>query len=294
MNDSVLKRAAGKAARVKNRLTTEPIDPEELKEARQRNRKLRTKVDELKAANAELKEELVRTRATLRDPEPDLALDPRVEQVIHAVREEHLSYLPVANLQMLARQVAAADRDGRKGLIIEAGTALGGSAIAMAAAKDPSRPMKVYDVFGMIPEPSEKDGEDIHARYEKIKAGESKGVGGETYYGYRDDLYGEVTASFARHGVEVGANNVDLVQGLFQDTIDLGDEPVAFAHLDGDWYDSTMVCLERIAPLVVPGGRIILDDYFHWSGCRQATDEYFAGNKDFRIERRTKLHAVRL
>lgn len=294
MTDNVLRRAAGKAARVKNRLTTEPIDPEELAAARQRNRKLRAKVDELKQTNADLKDELVRTRASLRDPEPDLVLDPRVDDVIHAVRAEHLSYLPVHNLQMLARQVVAADVAGREGLIIEAGTALGGSAIAMAAAKDPARPMKVYDVFGMIPEPSEKDGEDIHARYEKIKAGESKGVGGETYYGYRDDLYGEVTASFARHGVEVGAHSVDLVQGLFQDTIDLGEEPVAFAHLDGDWYDSTMVCLERIAPLVVPGGRIILDDYYHWSGCRQAADEYFADRKDFRLERRTKLHAVRL
>jgi hypothetical protein len=154
--------------------------------------------------------------------------------------------------------------------------------------------MKVYDVFGMIPEPSEEDGEDIHRRYEKIKAGESKGVGGETYYGYRDDLYTEVTESFARHGVEVGAHNVDLVQGLFQDTIDLGDQPVAFAHLDGDWYESTIVCLERIAPLLVPGGRIVLDDYYHWSGCRKAVDEYFADRDGYRLERRSKIHVVRL
>ena len=39
----------------------------------------------------------------------------------------------------------------------------------------------------------------------------------------------------------------DKVKGLFENTIDL-DEPVAFAHLDGDWYDSTMICLERIGP----------------------------------------------
>lgn len=154
--------------------------------------------------------------------------------------------------------------------------------------------MKVYDVFGMIPEPTAKDGDDIHRRYEKIKAGESQGVGGETYYGYRDDLYGEVTESFVRHGVEVSAHTVDLVQGLFEDTIDLGDQPVAFAHLDGDWYDSTMVCLERIAPLLVSGGRIALDDYYHWSGCREAVDEYFKGRAGFRIERRTKVHAVRV
>ena len=31
--------------------------------------------------------------------------------------------------------------------------------------------MKVYDVFGMIPPPSEHDGADIHRRYETIAAG---------------------------------------------------------------------------------------------------------------------------
>lgn len=284
---SLVQRAAGRARRIKRRLSTDGPTPEELQAARDRNRKLKEKVDELK-------EELVRTRHSVRDPHPDLPLDDRVMQVIHGVREEHLSYLGVADLTVLARATAFADRAGHEGLIIEAGTARGGSAIAMAAAKDPARPMKVYDVFGMIPEPGEEDGEDIHKRYEKIKSGESRGVGGETYYGYRDDLYTEVTESFARHGVEVGAHNVELVQGLFQDTIDLGDQPVAFAHLDGDWYDSTMVCLERIAPLLVPGGRIVLDDYFHWSGCRKAVDEYFTGRDGYRLERRSKIHVVRL
>jgi asparagine synthase (glutamine-hydrolysing) len=68
---------------------------------------------------------------------------------------------------------------------------------------------------------------------------------------------------------------------------------VAFAHLDGDWYESTMVCLERIAPLLIQGGRIVLDDYYAWSGCRTAVDEYFADRPGFRLERRAKVHVVR-
>ena len=103
---------------------------------------------------------------------------------------------------------------------------------------------------------------------------------------------GEVTESFRRHGVEPASHGVDLVQGLFQDTIDL-DQPVALAHLDGDWYDSTMVCLERIAPPLVPGGRLVLDDYYFWSGCREATNDYFANRPGFRLEHRAKLHVVR-
>ena len=120
--------------------------------------------------------------------------------------------------------------------------------------------MKVYDVFGTIPPPTERDGADIHRRYATIAAGEAKGPGGETYYGYRDDLYHEVEDAFARHGVAVGEHNVELVRGLFEDTIQL-DKPVSFAHLDGDWYESTMTCLTRIAPLLATGGRIVLDDY---------------------------------
>ncbi len=54
-----------------------------------------------------------------------------------------------------------------------------------------------------------------------------------------------------------------------------------------------MTCLVRIAPLVVPGGRIILDDYYKWSGCRTAVDEYFSAHDGFELEHGAKLHAVR-
>ncbi|MFD7075638.1 class I SAM-dependent methyltransferase [Nocardioides sp. NPDC059952] len=247
---------------------------------------------ELQAEVERLRTETVRTRESVRDPLVDLTLPDEVRTVLDAVRAEHLTYLKPENLQVLARQVLDADIQDRPGLIIETGAALGGSAIVMAAAKDPKRPMRVYDVFGMIPEPSERDGEDVHERYRKIVSGTSKGIGGETYYGYRDNLYDEVGDSFTRHGIDPAQHNVELVQGLFQDTLKI-DEPVAFAHLDGDWYESTMTCLERIAPHLVAGGRIVLDDYFHYSGCRDAVDEYFKDRPGFRLERRTKLHVVR-
>lgn len=252
-------------------------------------RRLRRKRAEVKS----LRQELRATRASVRDPFPDSELPARVGPVIDGVCEEKLTYLSKENLAALASVVAEADRSARPGVLIEAGTARGGSAIVIAAAKSPERRLLVYDVFGMIPEPTETDGVDVQKRYEKIKSGEARGVGGETYYGYRDDLLGEVTESFSRHGVPVEENNVELVKGLFQDTIDL-DEPVAFAHLDGDWYESTMVCLERIVPLLVPGGRIVLDDYYHWSGCRDAVDEYFADRPGYRIERRAKVHVTKI
>jgi Macrocin-O-methyltransferase (TylF) len=218
--------------------------------------------------------------------------DSLLRTTIARVRAEHLTYLNEDRLGELAAAVQGIEAAGLPGLVIEAGAARGGSAIVLAAAKRPQRPLKVYDVFAMIPAPTERDGPDVHARYRKIKRGKAKGVGGETYYGYRDDLLQEVSDSFARLGLPVAEHNVELIQGLFEDTIRL-DEPVAFAHLDGDWYESTMTCLTRIAPLVVPGGRLVLDDYYKWSGCRDAVDEYFAGRDEFRLEHGVKLHVVR-
>ena len=221
------------------------------------------------------------------EPLPD-----RVEAVLAQVRAEKLTYLDKAALRTLVTAVRDLERDGVRGLVLEAGTALGGSAIAMAAAKAADRPMRVYDVFGMIPPPGRRDGADVHARYETIRSGGSTGLGGEVYYGYREDLRGEVSASFTRLGVPAAEHAVELVQGLFEDTL-VVDGPVALAHLDGDWYDSTMVCLERIVPHLSVGGRIVVDDYDMWSGCRRAVDDYFAGRAGFRFERRGRLHVVR-
>ena len=242
-------------------------------------RELREVQSQLRVARASIREGVVEL------PEP-------VERVIAQVRAENLTYLSPGNLRDLAALVRDLDRRDVPGLVIEAGTARGGSAITMAAAKAPDRRMKVYDVFGMIPPPSDRDGQDVHRRYAKIASGGASGVGGETYYGYRDDLLTEVTESFERLGVRLDERHVELVPGLFEDTIHL-DEAVALAHLDGDWYESTMTCLQRIAPLLSPGGRIVLDDYYAWSGCRTAVDEYFAGREEFRLEFRARVHAVR-
>jgi asparagine synthase (glutamine-hydrolysing) len=206
--------------------------------------------------------------------------------------QERLSYVGRRGLRTLAGVVADLERHAVPGVLVETGTALGGSAIVLAAAKAPARRLKVYDVFGMIPPPSDRDGEDVHDRYKTIASGASTGLGGDTYYGYRSDLLSEVTESFARLGYPIADFNVDLIKGLFEDTLVL-DEPVALAHLDGDWYESTMTCLTRIAPLLVPGGRFVIDDYDAWSGCRAAVDEYFTDRPEFRFERHGKLHIVR-
>jgi asparagine synthase (glutamine-hydrolysing) len=132
------------------------------------------------------------------------------------------------------------------------------------------------------PGPGEKDGGDVLERYETIAAGKSEGLGGDTYYGYESNLLAIVEANFASFDVPIASNNVNLIQGLFEDTI-RPDGPVALAHVDGDWYESVRVCLDRIWPAISTGGRIVLDDYYSWSGCRSAFDDWLPAVDDCRV-----------
>jgi hypothetical protein len=117
---------------------------------------------------------------------------PPIDPVVTEVREKKLTYLPVAALNDLFEAASTAERDKRPGVFIEAGCALGGSAIVLTKAKDPRRPLFVHDVFGMIPPPSDEDGADVHERYQKIKSGRAAGIGGNPYYGYETDLIDKV------------------------------------------------------------------------------------------------------
>ena len=216
--------------------------------------------------------------------------DPSIVARVMAAR---LTFLEEANLRDLYEAVLRIEEAGLPGQIIEAGCALGGSAIVLATAKKRLRRMTIYDVFAMIPAPSERDGPDVHARYAVIVQGKSAGIGGDKYYGYRDNLLGEVKANFARFGVRPPTHRISMVKGLFSDTLRIKG-PVALAHIDADWFDSVMVCLEQIAPRLVKGGALVIDDYYNWSGCRDAVDLYFKDRMvEFDFIRKSRLHIVK-
>ena len=222
-----------------------------------------------------------------------LRLGRTLPPIVPSVRADSLTYLDDAALSDLFEQVKRIETNGTKGLLIEAGCALGGSAIVIATAKSRQRPFYVYDVFGMIPPPSEADDEDVQERYRVIRSGRSKGIGSNKYYGYEENLLEKVRENFRRHGVPPPENNIHLVKGLFQDTLRV-DEPVALAHIDGDWYESVRTCLQRIEPHLVRNGVLVIDDYDDWSGCRKAVDEYFADKRDqYDFVRRSRVHVVR-
>jgi hypothetical protein len=199
-------------------------------------------------------------------------------QLIDRIRAENLTYLSRTKLAGIVLTLQELESNDLSGAIVEAGCALGGSTILISKLKSSARELKVYDVFGMIPAPTEEDDEEVHQRYQTIVDKASVGIGGNPYYGYEENLKQKVKDNLERFGVDLSQDNVQLIEGLVQDTLHLT-SPVLFAHIDVDWYDPVKTCLNRIWPHLIVGGALIIDDYHDWGGCRKATDEFLGNHR---------------
>jgi hypothetical protein len=164
-------------------------------------------------------------------------------------------------------------------MIVEAGCALGGSAILIARSKSKHRELNIYDTFEQIPPPSEMDEADAFERYQTIKNGRAKGIRNGQYYGYEEDLLNKVKNNFEKFNLPLEEHNIFLHQGLFEDTLKIS-EPVAMAHIDSDWYDSIITSLERIVPELSYNGIILIDDYYDWKGAKKAVNDFFSEKRD--------------
>jgi Macrocin-O-methyltransferase (TylF) len=200
-------------------------------------------------------------------------LTSKTRELISRIRSQNLTYLSDKKLASLASTCLSIEDANLSGIFLEAGCALGGTAILIASLKRSESPLFIYDVFGIIPPPTKEDTQDVHDRYRSIVGGKSKGIGGDKYYGYIENLYEVVKSNLKNFGIDCEKQSVSLVKGLVQETMTI-DRPVAFAHVDVDWYEPVMTCLTRVFPALVVGGSIILDDYHDWGGCRKATDEF--------------------
>jgi asparagine synthase (glutamine-hydrolysing) len=207
-------------------------------------------------------------------------LSPRAREV----RRRRLTYLTPRKLRALETTLRQVRRAGVSGDFLEFGVALGGSAVVIAAYADDGHAFHGYDVFGMIPPPGPEDGERAHRRYAEIRTGRSGGVGGDVYYGYVDHLYERVHRTFSDFGLPVDGRRVALHRGRFEETLHAAERrPVAFAHIDCDWYAPVSYCLAAIRPRLAPGACVVLDDYNDYGGCRRAVDAFLAEHRDLRV-----------
>ncbi len=206
-----------------------------------------------------------------------------LDPLSRTVLDEGLTYLSPAKLGRIEDVLESAD--DVPGDFAEFGVALGGSAILIADRRG-DRAFHGFDVFAMIPEPtSDKDDDKSRKRFDTIRSGESRGIDGELYYGYRSDLYDEVCRSFADHGMPVGDDDVHLHEGLFEDTWpSAGVTTLAMAHIDCDWYEPVAYCLDAVDRVLSPGGAVVIDDFHDYGGCRTAVEEFLAAHPDYAFD----------
>ncbi len=162
------------------------------------------------------------------------------------------------------------------GSIIECGVWRGGMMGGIAELLGSEKQYYLFDSFEGLPEAKEIDG--VTAKeWQQNKEG----------HNYHDNCKAEI--EWAEAAMKKSkAKNVNFVKGWFEETVPTFSSPmpIAILRLDGDWYDSTMVCLEHLFPQVKKGGLIILDDYYAWDGCSKALHDYLSINKRAeRIER---------
>lgn len=149
---------------------------------------------------------------------------------------------------------------------VECGVAAGNNLAAMCAA---GRRGFGFDSFQGIPWAGPNDDQQPGmTEIPEIKEGISSGITVHTKANVELDM--------KKWGIE----NYILIEGWFKDTIP-GQrliKEIAILRLDGDLYESTLIPLVELYPLLSKGGILIMDDW-NLAGCRKAFEDYFTLDK---------------
>jgi len=211
-------------------------------------------------------------------PAAAAAADPEFVRLLEVIRP--YTMLSEARLRSLFTLAKAVCVDNLPGNFVECGVAAGGSSALLAAliARHSTRERRLFacDTFQGMPVPTV---EDTH----RGQPADQTGWGTGTCAAPQEALQAACRLLDAEKFVEP-------IQGLFGDTLPVHRArigPIAFLHMDGDWYSSTRDILVNLFDQVLPGGRIQIDDYGHWEGCQRAVAE-FAQERGLRFD----LHQI--
>jgi hypothetical protein len=166
-----------------------------------------------------------------------------------------------------------------EGDLVECGTWRGGSAMMMALAliglNEQSRKIYLYDTFEGMTEPTEKD-----VTYANKDASSLLSISEDNK---EDSVWCLATIEEVQNNLFATGypkENLLFIKGKVEETIPANMPlKISLLRLDTDWYESTRHELVHLYPLLTEKGVIIIDDYGHWKGAREATDEYFKKTK---------------
>ena len=155
-----------------------------------------------------------------------------------------------------------------EGCIVECGTWKGGMIAAIAELLGNEKQYYLFDSFEGLPAAKEIDGKEAVSWQSDT----------DSPY-YFDNRTADI--HFSEQAMKLsGAEKYTITKGWFKDTLPKFPlQKIAILRLDGDWYESTMECLENLYEKVSAGGIIILDDYYTWDGCARAVHEFLSNHK---------------
>ena len=180
-------------------------------------------------------------------------------------------------INALVDAVQYVSRRGVEGAFVECGVWKGGSAMAAALtfkALTDFREFFLYDTYEGMSAPTDLDvsiqGNAASERFNELKIDENSSA-------WCASPLDEVKLNFSSTGYPIDL--AKFIKGKVEDTIPQNmPQKISVLRLDTDWYESTKHELEYLFPLLSKGGVVIIDDYGHWQGAKQAVDEYLASN----------------
>jgi len=166
------------------------------------------------------------------------------------------------------------------GDLVECGVYKGGQIMAMILTLNnytEERDVYLYDTFKGLPEPElwekkilSKTGSKAVDKFNALKRQDGTS-------GWCRSEIEEVEKNM--FSIPYNKNKIHFIKGLVEDTLHSNKHTnISVLRLDTDFYSSTKIELEILYPKLVNGGMLIIDDYGHWSGAKQAVDEYINDN----------------
>jgi len=165
------------------------------------------------------------------------------------------------------------------GDFVECGVWKGGSAMMMAYTLMhhgiTDRKIYLYDTYEGMAEPEDVDEDFKGIKASHLMATENK-QDDESVWCFCS--LEDVKKNLALTGFP--SENLVFVKGRVEETIPAEmPEKIGLLRLDTDWYESTYHELKHLYPLLSKNGMLIIDDYGHWKGAREAVDKYFSETK---------------
>jgi O-methyltransferase len=166
---------------------------------------------------------------------------------------------------------------GIEGDLVECGVWRGGSCMLMALTLQSlgatDRRIYLYDTFAGLTRPTDKDVNwDNETAIDSWRQQE-RADRNDWCYAPLEEVQRNL------HSTGYPQDKLHYVRGPVEETVP-GTSPdrIALLRLDTDWYESTHHLLQHFYPRLAALGVLLIDDYGHWQGAREAVDTYLAQN----------------